>query len=153
MEQGRFRVGLRVPDVDAAAFYRAFGFAEVGSVPGDDGRPIMTILERDGALLIVDALSGMPFRDDERERQVQRGPRGLGVSIGVGVDDLSAAYELCLTSGCEILEEPAEQPWGDRVFECLDPFGYLLEVSQAVHDMNVDEALSATRDEWRGSSS
>ncbi len=153
VDPGRFRVGLRVADVAAAAeFYRGFGFSDVGTVPATDGSPLMTILERDGALLILDALEGMPFADDEREARTRAGPRGLGVAIGIGVDDLDASYEYCRTNGCAIRSEPTEEPWGDRVFECLDPFGYLLEISQPVGDVPVDDALSATAEHWRDAS-
>jgi uncharacterized glyoxalase superfamily protein PhnB len=153
VERGRFRIGLRVADVAAAAdFYRGFGFSEVGTVAATDGSPLMTILERDGSLVIVDALQGMPFRDDERERRTQAGPRGLGVAIGIGVDDLDATYEYCRSSGCEIRCEPTDEPWGDRVFECVDPFGYLLEISQTIADIPIDDALAATGEQWRGAS-
>jgi hypothetical protein len=53
----------------------------------------MTILEREGVMLIADALVGMPFADSDRERQIQAGPRGLGVAIGLGVDDLESTYQ------------------------------------------------------------
>jgi uncharacterized glyoxalase superfamily protein PhnB len=153
VEQGRFRIGLRVADVAAAAeFYRGFGFSDLGTVPSGDGSPLMTILEREGALVIVDSLQGLPFPDDERERQTQAGPRGLGVAIGIGVEDLDAAYEHCRSSGCEIRSEPADEPWGDRVFECLDPFGYLLEISQPTSDVPVEDALAAVAEQWRDAS-
>ena len=41
--------------------------------------------------LLVDALVGMPFADSGRERRTQAGPRGLGVVIGIRVDDVEAA--------------------------------------------------------------
>ena len=149
MEQGRFRVGLRVSDVtEAARFYRGFGFTEVGTVPGDDGRAVMTILEREGVLLLVDALVGMPFAPTERERNVQNGPRGLGVALGLGVDDLAATYVYCRAQGCTITAEPAGTAYGDRVFECIDPFGYLWEVSQPVAVVPVQEALRVLQEEW-----
>jgi uncharacterized glyoxalase superfamily protein PhnB len=153
VDQGRFRIGLRVADVAAAAeFYRGFGFSDVGTIPATGGPPLMTILARDGALLILDALQGMPFADDERERQTQAGPRGLGVAVGIGVDDLEAAYEHCRANGCEIRCEPTDEPWGDRVFECVDPFGYVLEVSQPVAAVPIEDALAATAEHWRNAS-
>jgi uncharacterized glyoxalase superfamily protein PhnB len=151
MELGRFRVGLRVEDVAAAAvFYRGLGSTDVGSVPGPDGRPVMTMLQRDGAMLIVDALEGMPFPDSERERRTRIGPRGLGVVIGLGVDDLGATYAYCVEAGCQITAEPADAPWGDRVFGAIDPFGYAWEVSQPT-TKDVADPLLATREEWFGS--
>lgn len=150
MELGRFRVGLRVEDVTAAAaFYRGLGFVDVGTIAGPDGRPVMAMLQRDGVMLIADALEGMPFPDNPRERQVKTGPRGLGVAIGLGVDDLEAAYAYCVESGCEITSEPADAEWGDRVFEAIDPFGYLWEFSQPTGDA-VSDPIEATRQGWFG---
>lgn len=146
-----FRVGLRVADVDAATrFYAGLGFTEVGAIPNAEGRNVMTILERGEVHLLVDALVGMPFPDTERERRIQAGPRGLGVAIGLTVDDLDAHYEYCRTSGCTITSEPADAPWGDRVFEAIDPFGYQWEISQPISDGNVADGLRATREKWFG---
>lgn len=151
MVAGRFRVGLRVPSVDdAATFYRGLGFDDVGSVPGLDGRAVMTILEREGVMLIADALVGMPFPDSARERQIQAGPRGLGVAIGLGVDDLDSIYRYCCDSGCEITSEPIDEAWGDRVFECIDPFGYVWELSQPISGDPPADSLAAVREAWFG---
>ena len=153
MVAGRFRVGLRVADVaEAARFYRGLGFDEVGSVPNPDGVVVMTILEREGVQLIVDALVGMPFADSPRERQVQSGPRGLGVAIGLGVDDLDAVLEYCRAAGCEITSEPVDEAWGDRVFECIDPYGYVWEFSMPIADATPADGLAAARESWFGSS-
>jgi catechol 2,3-dioxygenase-like lactoylglutathione lyase family enzyme len=111
MAEAGFRVGLRVDDVQAAAaFYGGLGFTEIGSVPDPQGQPVMTILERNGVQLIIDALRGMPFRDTERERQTQAGPRGLGVAVGLSVDDLDATFAYCTEAGCEITCELMEGP-------------------------------------------
>lgn len=151
MDLGRFRVGLRVVDVLAAAdFYRGLGFDDVGSVPGPDGHLVMVMLQRDGVMLIVDALEGMPFADSARERHVKEGPRGLGVAIGLGVDDLDAVYDYCNAAGCTITAEPRVQPYGDRVFECIDPCGYVWEMSQPVADVSAEDATDAVREEWFG---
>jgi len=149
MELGRFRVGLRVPDVtEAAHFYRGLGFSEVGTVPADDGRALMAILQREGVMLLVDALVGMPFAATEREHQVQSGPRGLGVALGLGVDDLAATYAYCQGHGCTITAEPADTSYGDRVFECIDPFDYLWEMSQPVAVVPAEEALQVLGQDW-----
>jgi len=149
VELGRFRVGLRVSDVASAArFYRGLGFTEVGTVPADDGRALMAILQREGVMLLVDALVGMPFAPTEREHQVQRGPRGLGVALGLGVDDLAATYAYCQAQGCTITAEPVDAAYGDRVFECIDPFGYLWEMSQPVASAPAEEALRTLGADW-----
>ena len=151
MELGRFRIGLRVRDVEAAsAFYRGLGFDDVAAVPDPEGTPVMAMLERDGAMLIVDALHGMPFETTAREAQVQKGPRGLGVAIGLGVDDLDRAYQWCCDHGCEITSEPHSEPYGDRVFEFVDADGYLWEISEPAGDVPVEAAVQAVRDAWFG---
>jgi uncharacterized glyoxalase superfamily protein PhnB len=149
VEQGRFRVGLRVADVASAArFYGGLGFTELGTVPDDHGRPLMTILEREGVLLLADALEGMPFAESDRERATRDGWRGLGVAIGLGVDDLADVYRYCTAAGCVITSEPRDEAWGDRVFEFIDPFGYQWEISQRVAEIATDEALLAVQAEW-----
>jgi uncharacterized glyoxalase superfamily protein PhnB len=151
MVAAAFRVGLRVADVDAATrFYRGFGFDDVGTVADEQGRPVMTILDRQGVHLIVDALVGMPFPDSERERQTQAGPRGLGVAIGLGVEDLDASYEYCRTTGCTITTEPMDEAWGDRVFECVDPFGYVWEFSQPIAGGEPADGFAAVQEQWFG---
>jgi uncharacterized glyoxalase superfamily protein PhnB len=151
VELGRFRLGLRVADVaEAARFYRGLGFEDVASVPGPDRNPVMIMLQRDGAMLIVDALEGMPFAPTEREERVKAGPRGLGVSIGLGVDDLDAAYTWCIESSCDITSEPRVEAYGDLVFECIDPYGYLWEISQPISEVTDDDPVQAIRDEWFG---
>jgi uncharacterized glyoxalase superfamily protein PhnB len=149
MAEAGFRVGLRVDDVQAAAaFYGGLGFTEIGSVPDPQGQPVMTILERNGVQLIIDALRGMPFRDTERERQTQAGPRGLGVAVGLSVDDLDATFAYCSEAGCEITCEPMDEAWGDRVFECIDPYGYQWEFSKPIGGASATHGLEAVRTNW-----
>jgi uncharacterized glyoxalase superfamily protein PhnB len=147
----RFRLGLRVDDVDAAAaFYEGLGFRQLGSVPDPEGRPVMTILERAGVNLIVDALAGMPFADTERERKTSAGPLGLGVAIGLGVDDLDSTLAYCRAAGCTITSEPMDEAWGERVFECVDPFGYQWEFSHPAAEATIGDGLAAVQAAWFG---
>jgi uncharacterized glyoxalase superfamily protein PhnB len=149
----QFRLGLRVEDVPAAvAFYRGLGFEEVGSVPDARGRPVMAILAGNGVQLVVDAVAGMPFPDRERERLTKAGPRGLGVALGLSVADLEATYDYCREAGCPITCEPMDEAWGERVFECIDPFGYQWELSQPLEGTQPADPLSAVRERWFGES-
>jgi uncharacterized glyoxalase superfamily protein PhnB len=83
----------------------------------------------------------------EREA-IQRGPRGLGLAIGLVVDDLEIALNYCVDAGCEIVSEPEDTPWGDRVFSCVDPFGYEWEVSVPLEDVANENAFDATSERW-----
>src|SRR2546423_15381849 len=117
-DEARYRVGLRVEGVAAAAsFYAGLGFDRVGEIPGPDGRTVMAILGRGGLQMVVDALVGMPFADGHRERRTQTGPRGLGVVIGIEVDDVEATAHYCGAAGCEVTAGPVDAPWGERYVE------------------------------------
>jgi hypothetical protein len=47
--------------------------------------PVMVMLQRDGATLIVDTLVGMPLAPTPREAMIQAGPRGLAWPSGLGL--------------------------------------------------------------------
>ena len=120
------RVGLRVEDVGAAsALYESFGFAPVGTVPGRDGQVVMAVLRRGPLQLLVDALVGMPFPDSVRERQTKMGPRGLGVVIGIEVDDVDEAARRCQAAGCVVTglrgDALARLGYDDTALTALNP--------------------------------
>jgi catechol 2,3-dioxygenase-like lactoylglutathione lyase family enzyme len=46
-------------------------------------------------------------------------------------DDLDATFERVRASGAEILEEPADRPWGVRDCAVRDPSGNLVRIAQA----------------------
>jgi uncharacterized glyoxalase superfamily protein PhnB len=149
--EGSLRVGLRVNDVPAAvAFYRGLGFEPVDAVPGQKGETVLAILKRGDANLIVDALVGLPFPDTPRERRIQRGPRGLGLVLGLEVDDLEATYAYCTEEGCEITCEPMDEAWGERLFTCVDPFGYEWKFSVTIPGMEAADGTKAAREAWFG---
>jgi uncharacterized glyoxalase superfamily protein PhnB len=119
------RVGLRVPDVAAAAaVYEALGFTVFAIMQGGDGRPVMAVLRRGPLQLLADALTGLPFADTERERRTRAGPRGLGVVVGLAVDDVDAATARAAAAGCAVTYGPADAAWGERYAELEDPYGY-----------------------------
>ena len=149
-DEAAYKVGLRVADVPAAAdFYAGLGFDRVADLQDPDGRPIMVILRRGQLQLLVDALEGMPFADSERERQTLSGPRGLGVVLGIGVDDVDAVAGYCERSGCDMTDQPQDSPWGERFAQCVDPYGYAWKLFRPLPDQAGD-GLAATRANWFG---
>ncbi len=46
-------------------------------------------------------------------------------------DDLDATFDRVRASGAEILEEPADRPWGARDCAVRDPSGNLVRIAQA----------------------
>ena len=144
------RVALRVDDVGAAAaLNESFGFVPVGVVPGRDGRVVMAILRRGPLQLLVDALAGIPFADSVRECQTKVGPRGLGVVIGIEVDDVDEAAQRCQAAGCVLGAGPLDAPCGERYVEFEDPNGYAWKFFQLLADPP-DDGLHAVADLWFG---
>jgi len=46
-------------------------------------------------------------------------------------DDINAVFEQVRAAGAEIVQEPADQPWGARDFAVRDPSGNLVRIDQA----------------------
>ncbi|WP_433043641.1 VOC family protein [Dactylosporangium sp. CS-033363] len=113
------RIGLRVPDVDAAArLYEALGFAVFARLDA------MVVLRRGPLQLLADSLDELPYADAAQEALVKRGPRGLGVVVGLEVDDVDAATGRARAAGCTLTHGPVEAAWGERYSELTDPYGY-----------------------------
>ena len=143
-----FRVGLRVEHVaEAAMFYQGLGFEQAGSIASPGGRTVMAILRRGDLQLLVDALTGMPFPDSDRERIVISGPRRLGVVIGIEVDNVDGTADYCRSAGCRVIAGPVDAPWGERYAECLDPYDYAWKFFQLLPDPPQD-SLGAAYDTW-----
>jgi uncharacterized glyoxalase superfamily protein PhnB len=53
-----------------------------------------------------------------------RSARGLGVVIGIEVDDVDEAAQRCRAAGCVITAGPLNAPWAERYVEFEDPYGY-----------------------------
>jgi lactoylglutathione lyase len=51
------------------------------------------------------------------------GRGGQRFSLWVYADDCDAAVSRLRSAGVEVVEEPADQPWGERIARVLDPDG------------------------------
>ena len=58
--------------------------------------------------------------------------RGVGVTLILQVEDLASAYNLVRRENLEVLAEPVNEYYGDRVLFFLDPFGYEWKISQPI---------------------
>ena len=74
------------------------------------------------------------------EVEAWESPRTLGGRVSsrlyVFVDDVDAHYERAVSAGAKILREPADQYWGDRVYECIDPEGHRWKFAQHLRDVD-----------------
>ncbi len=74
-----------------------------------------------------------------RARKIRKGPHGLGITLTLLVPDLQNVYRAVKKAGVEILLEPIDEFYGDRVFMFLDPDGYEWKISQTIKQISLDE--------------
>jgi lactoylglutathione lyase len=106
-----------------AAFYRRLGFEEYFSMPGPDGAPGFIGLRRGSAELAVTT--------EESPRTlagVEPGP-GPRHELFVYVDDVDATMAALRAAGAQVVREPVDMPWGERVGFVADPEGNLVSLA------------------------
>ena len=109
-------------DIAAAlGFYRDLLGATVSyEFPGPDGEPAYAGLDLGTSHLGIG-----------RDPSEAAGPSER-FSLWVYAEDCDAAVERLRAAGVTIVEEPADQPWGERVARVLDPDGNLVLIGQRV---------------------
>ncbi len=103
---------------------RAFGFEPLLVVPGDAPGAVTHAQLRCGdALLMLGS-----WRDDDFGR-MQTVPADVGgrvtASSYVVVDDVDAHHARAVEAGAEVVQPPADQDYGGRLYVCRDPEGHL----------------------------
>ena len=141
---------FRRPTFGAGVFYRdpwaaldwlerAFGFERS-----------MVISEKDGQLGHAEMRFGDGYITVGREwAEFIASPASIGgkntQSIYVMLQDgIDAHCERARTAGAVILQEPADQFYGDRTFRARDPEGHVWTFSQTVRHVSREEAEQAT---------
>jgi len=140
---------MDVPPISPLLFYR-------------DAKAALDFLERafgfETRLLVEDEKGGVIHSESAYQGHVvmvctalrnYASPADLGgrasgsvhVQVGAGID---ALCERARTAGAKIEREPADQPYGDRVFTCLDPEGHSWSFGQELKAMTADEQAAAT---------
>lgn len=118
---------------------QAFGFERRLVVEGDDGGVIHSELTLgDGYIMVVGPPSGgavSPMAWGGRSTQ------SVHVQLADGVD---AVCERARALGARIEREPADQPYGDRVFTCRDLEDHPWSFGQTVTPMSHAEMAEAT---------
>ena len=112
---------ITTADLGAALrFYRDLLGATVDyEFPGPDGEPGYVGLALGTAHLGIG-------RDPE-----MTAPASPRFQLWVYADDCDAAVERLRAGGVTIVDEPADQPWGERLARVLDPDGNLVLIGQA----------------------
>lgn len=126
------RCFVQVTDPEAAlAFYRdGLGLEVRQDVPKDQFRWITVASpDQDGVeLVITNFVQGGPDDHDVVAGLVAKGAMN---GVHFRADDLDATFERLRAAGAEIVQEPADQPWGVRDGAVRDPSGNLIRIDQA----------------------
>ena len=131
---------LGVKDIERASrFYQTLGFQQQFALPRADGQLTLAVLSYGSSTLLLGRLDELHYEHEARAKKIRKGPHGLGVTLTLLVPDLQTAYRAVKAAGLEILLEPVEEFYGDRVFMFLDPDGYEWKISQTVQQVSLEE--------------
>ncbi len=117
------------PDL-ALAFYRdTLGLELRNDVAKGDFRWITVgaASQPDVAIVVTNYLNGSPADADALAALVAKGALN---GVHFHTDDLDATFEKLRASDAEIVQEPADQPWGTRDCAVRDPSGNLVRIDQ-----------------------
>jgi uncharacterized glyoxalase superfamily protein PhnB len=120
-------------DVGAAIDWlvKAFGFEVRLRMTDKEGGVVHGEVELKDSLVMLGLAS---------EVEAWESPRTLGDKVSsrlyVFVDDVDAHFERAVNAGAKIHREPADQYWGDRVYECIDPEGHRWKFAQHLFDVD-----------------
>ena len=107
-------------DVDRAARFleEAFGFARVFESPAPDGGLAHAQLAHAAGKVMLGKV-GKGLRPVKSARSLD----ALHSGVYVYVEDVDAHCARARAAGAEVLLEPGDQPWGDRMYCAVDPEG------------------------------
>jgi uncharacterized glyoxalase superfamily protein PhnB len=130
---------LYYEDVAAALAWlsRAFGLRERMRMAGPDGVVAHAEMEfADGVVMM-----GHPGPD-------YRNPKRLGAttqSLYIYTDEIDKHFRRAKEAGAKIVEEPADQFYGDRRYAAEDPEGHVWYFAQHVREMTPDDMKAAMK--------
>jgi lactoylglutathione lyase len=102
---------LGVESVSATrAFYEALGFSQTYRFPAD-GEPGYVTMSRGASSIGIGAVTAA---DEDR------------FGFWVYVEDVDVTLERLRASGAQVVTEPEDQPWGERLARVRDPGGNLV---------------------------
>jgi uncharacterized glyoxalase superfamily protein PhnB len=117
----------------ALAFYRdALGF-EVRIDAGYGGMRWITVGppdQPDTSIVLSPPAVDPGITDDERRMIVEMMAKGTYAGVVLAAKDLDAAFERLQASGAEVVQEPAEQPYGVRDCAFRDPAGNMVRIQE-----------------------
>ncbi|MBZ4486444.1 VOC family protein [Microbacterium sp. cx-55] len=121
-------------DADASlAFYRdTLGFEVRNDVGYNDMRWITVgpIGQPETSIVLQPPVADPTITDDERRTILELIAKGSYGALTLATDDLDGLFAKLEASGAEVVQEPADQPYGVRDCAFRDPSGNLLRISE-----------------------
>jgi PhnB protein len=126
---------------DAADWYRSAFGARVGRrIPLPDGRFIEIELRiGDSSVMIA----------DEFPEHGIHSPLALGGTYGalhIATNDVDTLWARAIDAGAQVIQPLADQFWGDRFGQVLDPYGHRWGLAEHVRDVPADEVARSAAD-------
>jgi len=120
------------PDASLAFYRDALGF-EVRNDGGYGGRRWITVgpANQPGTSIVLHPPAVDPgLTDHERRTIAEMMAKGSYATIILATPDLDGAFARLEASGAEVVQEPAQQPYGIRDCAFRDPAGNLVRISE-----------------------
>ena len=126
-------INLSVNDVDEALpFYReGLGLEVVSDVTSGEFRWLGLGSGEEGGPSIVLSTPHAGRSPEDGDAVQELLVKGVMPMLVYRTDDLDATFERLRATGAEVVQEPAEQPWGPRDCAFRDPSGNMVRISQA----------------------
>jgi uncharacterized glyoxalase superfamily protein PhnB len=117
------------PD-EALAFYRdKLGMEVRNDVARDNFRWITvgSASQPGVSIVLTNYVNGSPEDNDAVAAMIAKGAL---YGVHLQADDLEGTFQQLRTTGADIVQEPADQPWGVRDGAVRDPSGNLIRIEQ-----------------------
>jgi uncharacterized glyoxalase superfamily protein PhnB len=117
------------PD-EALAFYRdTLGMEVRNDVARESSRWITvgSASQPDVSIVLTNYVNGSPEDNDAVAAMIAKGAL---YGVHLQADDLDGTFQQLRSGGAEIVQEPADQPWGVRDGAVRDPSGNLIRIEQ-----------------------
>jgi uncharacterized glyoxalase superfamily protein PhnB len=120
---------------------KAFGFDAQMVVSGDDDSVIHSELTFGNGAIYVVGPASTGHGGTTPSQTGGRNTQSVHLNLTGGLD---AHCETARAAGAKIEREPADQPYGDRVYTCVDLEGHIWSFSQPAKALSPEEMARAT---------
>jgi PhnB protein len=121
---------LIVPDVkQAMVFYeKVFGIVPIFESPGQDGDIIFARMRYRGCNFTLNRQGEFNYNGKAPITAGNLPP----FIFYLYVDNVDQVFADAISNGCQSLQEPHPEFWGDKKARLVDPFGYIWEIAMKV---------------------